>query len=73
MKSSPDLKTVKRRVSEAVLKIPGVSGVGLPDQGLTIYLAAESPELRERVKRTLEPLNVSVPIHWQVTGEFRRQ
>lgn len=70
---NPDLRAVKRQVSEVVLKIPGVSGVGLPDEGLTIYLEAESPDLRERVERSLEPLNVGVPIHWQVTGEFRRQ
>lgn len=73
MKSPPDLRAVKRKVSEAVLKIPGVSGVGLPEQGLTIYLAQESVEVRERVKRSLEPLKLKVPIHWQVSGEFERQ
>jgi hypothetical protein len=70
---SPDLKAVKRRVSDAVLKIPGVSGVGLPDEGLTIYLEADSSELRERVMRSIEPLNLSVPVHWHVTGPFRPQ
>jgi hypothetical protein len=71
--SSPDLKAVKRRVSQAVLKIPGVSGVGLPEDGLTIYLETDSPELRERVMRSMEPLNLSVPVHWQVTGRIRPQ
>jgi hypothetical protein len=73
MKSSSDLKAAKRQVSDAVLKIPGVTGVGLPDEGLTIYVESESPELRQRVMRSLEPLNLSVPIHWEVTGSFRRQ
>jgi len=68
--TQPSLTEVKRKVSSAVLKIPGVSGVGLPAQGLTIYLEKDSPEVRAAVNRALEALDVRAPVHWEVSGKF---
>ena len=71
MKPSAKLAGTKRLVSNAVLTIEGVSGVGLPAQGLTIYLEKDAPEVRERVMRALAPLGLATPVHWQVTGKLK--
>ena len=68
-----DLRELKNQVSDALLKrVKGVSGVGLHKQGLTIYLEADTAEVRAAVAKALEPLKVSVPLRWQVTGKFER-
>ncbi|MEP7101108.1 MAG: hypothetical protein ABI781_11400 [Burkholderiales bacterium] len=70
MAATDDLSAIKRRVSGAVLKLGGVSGVGLPARGLTIYLEDDSPALREKIASALEPLRLKVDVHWEVTGKF---
>ena len=76
MISSAQLGDLKVQVSAAVLKkvrlIKGVSGVGLPAQGITIYLEADTPESRSAVAKAVEPLKLAVPLHWLVTGKFER-
>jgi len=68
--SSDDHRAIKDKVSAAVLKLPGVSGVGMPARGLTIYLEDDSAELRGRVAAAVEKLKVPVTVHWEVTGKF---
>ena len=71
--TTPDLAKLKGRVSDALLgKVGGVTGVGLPAQGITIYLEADTPEIRAAVEKAIEPLRLPVHIHWQVTGNFQR-
>jgi hypothetical protein len=73
MGSTEDLAGLKSQVSAAVLKkVPGVTGVGLPAQGITIYLEADTAEVRAAVQKALEPLRLPVQVHWQVTGKFQR-
>ena len=68
-----DLRDLKSRVSAAVLKkVKGVSGVGLPEQGITIYLEEDTAEVRAAVAKEVEPLNLTVPLHWVVTGKIKR-
>ena len=68
-----DLGELKNQVSAAVLKkVKGVSGVGLPAQGITIYVEADTPEIRAAVAKAVEPLKLVVPLHWLVTGKFER-
>lgn len=68
-----DLHELKNQVSAALLKkVKGVSGVGLPAKGITIYLEDDTPEIRAAAVKALEPLNLSVPLHWLVTGKFER-
>lgn len=70
----PTLLELKRRVSAALLgRVPGVSGVGLPEQGLTVYLEVDSPATQAAVIKELEPLSLTVPLHFAVTGKFVRQ
>ncbi len=69
-----DLHAVKKQVSEALLKnVSEVVGVGLPDQGITVYLAAESSGVRDSVHAALAHLKLDVPIHFEVVGTFERQ
>ena len=71
--TTPDLAKLKGRVSDALLgKVSGVTGVGLPAQGITIYLEADTPEIRAAVEKAIEPLRLPVQIQWQVTGKFQR-
>ena len=73
MSSPGDLADIKSQVSAAILKkVPGVTGVGLPAQGITIYLEADTAEVRAAVEKAIEPLKLAVPVHWQVTGKFQR-
>ena len=68
-----EIAELKNQVSAAVLKnVKGVSGVGLPAQGITIYLEADTPEIRAAVAKAVEPLKLAVPLHWRVTGKFER-
>ena len=68
-----DLSELKSQVSAAVLKkVKGVSGVGLPTQGITIYLEEDTPEIRSAVAKAIEPLKLTAPLHWMVTGKFER-
>ena len=68
-----ELGELKNQVSAAVLKkVKGVSGVGLPAQGITIYLEADTPEIRAEVAEAVKPLKLAVPLHWLVTGKFER-
>ncbi len=71
MSSDPVLTKTKRLVSKAVLTIDGVSGVGLPAQGLTIYLDKDEPGVRQRVTKALVKLRLTTPIHWEVTGRLK--
>lgn len=72
MATCDDLPAIKRRVSNAVLRLGGVAGVGLPERGLTVYLEDDSAQVRERVARALEPLKLTIDVHWEVTGRFGR-
>jgi hypothetical protein len=73
MTTPSDLANLKGRVSDALLgKVRGVTGVGLPEQGITIYLEADTPDIRAAVKQAIEPLQLPVHVHLQVTGKFQR-
>lgn len=68
-----DLSELKSRVSAALLKkVKGVSGVGLPAQGITVYLEEDTAEVRAAVAKAVEPLRLPEPLHWAVTGKFER-
>ena len=68
-----ELGKLKNKLSAALLnKVDGVSGVGLPAQGITIYLEVDTPEVRAAVAKVVEPLNLGVQLHWVVTGRFER-
>ena len=71
MSSQSGLAEIKQQVFAKIGKIPGVAGVGLPEQGLTIYLESDSTEVRAAAEEALSGLHAGVPIHWQVAGTFK--
>ena len=73
MSAPAELAALKDKVSAAVLKkVAGVSGIGLPAQGITVYLEVDSPEVRAAVAKAVAPLKLEAPLHWLVTGKFER-
>jgi len=72
MPSPDDLTSAKSRVSAAILKLPGVAGVGLPARGVTVYLENDTPELRTRIADAIGTLKPPVEVHWEVSGKFGR-
>ncbi len=68
-----DLREIKRRISRKLLEIPGVSGVGTHGGVLTIYLAEDRKELRQKVAAVLKSACPDVPFAFVVTGPFRAQ
>ncbi len=68
-----NMAELKSQVSAALLKkVKGVTGVGLPEQGITIYLEEDTKEVRAEIAKAVGPLQLKVPIHYQVTGKFVR-
>lgn len=72
MPQAPDLVSAKSRVSAAILKLPGVAGVGLPARGVTVYLENDSADLRARIANAVDTLKLPVEVHWEVSGKFGR-
>jgi len=73
MSKAADRAVSKRLVSAAVLKLEGVSGVGAPDEGVTVYLEGDSPDIHARVRRAIDALDLKVPVLTKVIGPLKRQ
>jgi hypothetical protein len=71
MPTADELRSVKRRVSPLLLRIPGVSGVGTPGGTLTVYLAEDSERTRREASAVLERAAPGVPVCYVVTGAFQ--
>jgi hypothetical protein len=68
-----DPKDVKQLVSPRLLEIPGVSGVGVPGDILTVYLERDSDQVRRKVRAVVNTVAPSADIAFSVTGRFRAQ
>jgi hypothetical protein len=66
-----DLRELKQRVSPRLLRIPGVSGVGIHGGRLIVYLVEESEALQQEVAGVLESERADIPVNYVVTGVFR--
>jgi hypothetical protein len=64
---------VKKKVSPQLLSVAGVSGVGVPQGRLTVYLAEDTPTVRRSVADTLQQLECDTPVDFVLTGPFRAQ
>jgi hypothetical protein len=72
MASEEELRELKRRHSEQLLRLPGVCGVGIEkdesgDYVLAVHLDAENPAAGEQVPETIE----GYPIKRVRSGPFR--
>lgn len=68
-----ELQSLKRRLSPLLLRIPGVSGVGIPGGTLTVYLTDDSAQVRDTVSAVLRREAPGAMVDYVVTGPFRRQ
>ncbi len=68
-----DPKAIKQKISSQILQLPGVSGIGIPEGRLTIYLEVDSDDIRERVREVLKTVSPETDVIFMVTGKFSRQ
>jgi hypothetical protein len=72
-KTPTDPRSLKRKVSPQILQLPGVSGIGVPNGRLTIYLESDSKDVRERVREVLRTVSPEADVVFLVTGKFAKQ
>jgi len=70
MSAAPDLGEVKRRLAPRLLRIKGVSGVGVRGGVLVVYLKRDAAAIRREVATILEGDAPGVRVDYIVTGEF---
>lgn len=73
LKAATDPKALKRKISTQILQVPGVSGIGIPKGRLTVYLEADSNDVREKVRRVVDAVSPESEIVFMVTGKFAKQ
>lgn len=73
MATGTDAQDLKRRLSPKLLRIPGVSGVGVPRGRLTVYLAEDSDKVRREVHKVVQSAAAgsAIACDYVVTGAFR--
>lgn len=65
---------IKKKVSGQVMALPWVSGIGIAENKLAIYLArAASKAERERVQQIVDSEGKGVEIKFVQTGPFRKR
>ena len=67
------LLEVKRRISDAVLDLNGVSGIGLRGESVVVYLESDDARTRARVQKMTARLAPKVSIVYEVAGRFEKQ
>jgi hypothetical protein len=70
--SKDDLAGAKKRVSDHLLPLDFISGVGTQGSGLTVYLTrALAPAEEQKVKKILDTEASGKPVEFVKTGEFK--
>lgn len=70
MSADEDVAALKRRLSPKLLDIPGVSGVGVKNGRLAVYLDADDDAVRKKVRTVVGKAGEP---EFVVTGTFRAQ
>ena len=68
-----DLKDVKGRVTQKLMQIEGVSGVGLGTDRIHVYLAEDRDQVRTAVARVMKEEAPEAPFECITTGPFSAQ
>lgn len=70
--SNDDLAGAKKRVSDHLLPLDFISGVGTSGAGLRVYLARSlAPAEEQKVKKILDSEASGKPVEFVKTGEFK--
>lgn len=73
MASPKTLAEVKRKLSDRLLKTPGVSGVGLRGDRVVVYLESDDAESRRSAERITRAVAPTTPVIFDVTGRFGKR
>jgi hypothetical protein len=69
--NTAELREIKRRLSDRLLEIPGVSGVGIPAGRFTVYLEQDTRDVRERVIALLNAEAPGMQVDFIVTDRLQ--
>jgi len=67
-----ELNARKSRLSPRLLALQGISGVGLGDGCVAIYLEMDSADVRQRALALVDAEAPGTPVAFHVTGAFRK-
>jgi hypothetical protein len=67
-----DLNEAKKKVSKLLMNVPDISGVGLHEGVLIVYLARDSDTVRRRAQEIINQAAPGVVFEYLVTGKFRK-
>ena len=67
------IRDLKRQISAALLDTPGVSGVGVREGRVMVYLERDDPALKARVKALAAERTPGVALRFEVSGRFGKQ
>ena len=70
MASENRIRDIKRQISAALLDTPGVSGVGIREGRVMVYLERNDPELKARVKALAAARAPDAELQFEVSGVF---
>ncbi len=73
MQGSETVADLKRRLSTRLLEERGVSGVGLREGRIVVYLESADPGLRSRVEEVTRETAPGAPLLFEVAGGFGRR
>jgi hypothetical protein len=71
MPDDADLEKLKRSISPQILAIAGVSGIGVGENILRIYLERDDANARAAVEQLIRGKGSGVPIEFRVIGKLR--
>jgi hypothetical protein len=67
------LVDVKRKLSDTLLNVPGVTGVGLRGDRIVVYLETHDAATQRKVERLARAAAPNSPVILEVTGPFSKQ
>jgi hypothetical protein len=73
MASGNRIRDIKRQISAALLDTPGVSGVGVREGRVMVYLERNDPALKARAKALADARAPGVELQFEVSGRFGKQ
>lgn len=65
-----DISELKRLLSVRLLRLQGVSGVGIPQGHLTVYLKSDSSEVKRKVAEVVEKEAPGTLVRYELTGQI---
>jgi putative flippase GtrA len=71
--NTADIRALKQRLAPRLLDIAGVSGVGIREGTLAVYMEVDSKPVRQAVANVIATEAPNVSVAYVITGPFRAQ